>query len=100
MLQAPALIRTYVPIVVGALISFLATYNVNVDSTVQAGLVLGLTGLLQAAYYAVVSLLETRWPLAGLLLGSTARPSYEGRHRKAADPGSAAATSSSPEDRV
>jgi hypothetical protein len=100
MLQTPAYIRSFALIVVGALINFLTTYNVHLDSGTEQALALGLTGLLTGVYYFAVTLLESRWPLVGLLLGSTARPSYTGRHRKSVGSGSATATSSSPEDRV
>ncbi|MGW7100409.1 hypothetical protein [Streptomyces sp. NPDC054838] len=85
--------------IAGTILSFLATHNVKVDDSEGLLLAQGLTGAFAFAYYLVASLLQTRWPLAGLLLGSTARPIYEGKHRKASsDP--ATATSGSPEDRL
>ncbi len=75
-----SLIRTYVPIVVGALVSWLITLGIEVDSTTQAGLVTGLTGVVTAAYYTIVRLLETRIPWIGVLLGTTKVPSYEAKH--------------------
>jgi hypothetical protein len=96
----PALVRTVVPAIVGTALAFLASHNIHVSAEWQdyltAGLTMGLTGL----YYVFASLLQSRWPLAGLLLGSTARPTYTGRHRKTSTPDPATATSDpTPEDR-
>ncbi|MFD7835614.1 hypothetical protein [Streptomyces sp. NPDC059761] len=85
--------------IVGTVLSFLAAHDLQVDDSTELLLVQGLTGVFAFAYYIVASLLQTRWPLAGLLLGSTARPIYEGKHRKASLP-PATATSGTPEDRL
>jgi hypothetical protein len=70
----PSLIRTYVPIVIGALISWLITLGVEIDDSVQAGLVTALTGLLIAVYYTLIRLLEKKWPALSILLGSSQIP--------------------------
>ena len=70
----PSLIRTYVPIVVGALFAWFITLGVEIDDTLQSGLVTVLTGVLIAIYYTVVRLLEKRWPGLSVLLGSTEIP--------------------------
>lgn len=69
-------IRTYVPISVGALASFLATKGFNLDADSQAGLVVFLTGVCQAVYYAIARFLERKFPQLGLLLGSKKQPVY------------------------
>ncbi len=70
-------IRTIVPIAVGALVSWLALRGINLDEGQEAGLVIALTGLLQALYYFIARLLEQRFPQVGtLLLGSSAQPEY------------------------
>lgn len=69
-------IRTYVPIVVGSLISWLATRGLEIDPQTGNGLVVFLTGLLIAAYYGIVRLIERKFPQAGVLLGSTKKPEY------------------------
>lgn len=69
-------IRTYVPIAVGSLISFLATKGLDIDGQASQGLIVFLTGLLIAVYYGVVRLLERTWPQFGLLLGSAKKPEY------------------------
>jgi hypothetical protein len=90
-----------VPSIVGFVLAALASQNIHVSVEMQEYLTGGLTVLLGTAYYVVISLLQSRWPLAGLLLGSTARPTYTGRHRKpSASPDPTTATSdTTPEDR-
>ncbi|GAA1978554.1 hypothetical protein [Kitasatospora viridis] len=74
--QPQALIRTYVPVAVGSAVTALADIGVNVDSTSKAALITGLTGVVIAAYYTLVHLLESRWPAFSVLLGSTSQPTY------------------------
>jgi hypothetical protein len=100
-LTSPAVVRTVVPAIVGTILAFFASHNIHVSTQwedwLTAGLSMGLTGL----YYVLASLLQSRWPLAGLLLGSTARPTYTGRHRKTSaelDP-TTATSDLPPEDR-
>ena len=69
-------IRTYVPIAVGSLISWLATKGLDIDAQTGQGLIVFLTGILIAAYYGVVRLLERQWPQFDVLLGSTKKPEY------------------------
>lgn len=72
-----SLIRTYVPIVVGALASYLLTLGIELDANAQLGLVTALTALLQGLYYVVARSLE-KWvsPKFGLLLGVASKPKY------------------------
>lgn len=71
-------IRTYVPIAVGALISLLTSINIDVDAQTQTALIVALTGLIQAAYYALARLIEKKYPFIGrILLGSSKQPTYE-----------------------
>lgn len=71
-----SLIRTYVPIAVGAVVSWLATRGINLDSAAAAGLASFLTGILSAVYYLAVRLLEKKFPQLGWLLGSAKKPEY------------------------
>lgn len=71
-----SLIRTWVPIGVGSLISWLVTLGIELDAATESGLVVGLTGLIIAGYYTVVRLVEKRLPWVGVLLGSTKQPEY------------------------
>ena len=71
-------IRTWTPIAVGAVVSWLLTLGVELDTDTQTGLVIALTGLLQALYYTVVTLIAKKFPWAEALLGSTKAPEYKG----------------------
>jgi hypothetical protein len=73
---AISLIRTWVPIAVGAVIAWLATAGLELDIETQTALVIGLTGLIQGAYYALVRIIEKRFPQVGWLLGKAKTPNY------------------------
>ncbi len=70
------LIRTWVPIGVGAAISWLATAGLELDSETQAAAIIAATGAIQAAYYTAIRLLEAKYPAIGWLLGSAKAPNY------------------------
>ena len=74
-----SMIRTVVPVGVGAVLSWLAVRaGIVVDEQTKAGLLVAFTGLAVAVYYGVVRALELRWPWFGRLLGSKAAPTYPG----------------------
>lgn len=74
---ATSLIRTYVPIAVGAVASYLLTKGIEIDANAQLGLVTFLTALSQGVYYLIARLLEKSFPaIGGLLLGSSKKPEY------------------------
>lgn len=71
-------IRTYVPMAVGAVVAYLATLGLDLDANTQSGLIIALTGVLQALYYLVARVVERKWPqVGGLLLGSAKQPTYK-----------------------
>lgn len=71
-------IRTYVPIGVGAGLSWLAVkYGIGVSEDVSAQLAIGLTAVVVAVYYGLVRALEVRWPWFGKLLGKAKTPAYQ-----------------------
>lgn len=72
-----SLIRTYVPIGVGAVISYFATLGLEIDADTQLQLVLALTAVIQAAYYFIARKLEKKYPQLGFLLGTGAQPTYK-----------------------
>ncbi len=75
---AISLIRTWVPVGVGAVASWLLVhYSFHVDPKTQTGVTAFFTFVLTAAYYAVVRALEKKYPKFGVLLGHTAKPTYE-----------------------
>ncbi len=71
-----SLIRTWAPIIIGGLVSWLATIGIDLDPDTQAGLIVALTGVIQAAYYALARWLEQRFPWAGALLGARKEVTY------------------------
>ena len=70
-------IRTYVPVAVGALISWLVAHDIVLDEEAQTGLTIGLTGLVIGLYYLVARILERKWPIFGFLLGTKQQPVYQ-----------------------
>jgi hypothetical protein len=74
-----SLIRTVVPVGIGAVLAWLASrLGVVIDGEASAGLVAAVVAVAIAGYYALVRALETRWPFFGVLLGKPAAPVYEG----------------------
>lgn len=73
---APSLIRTYVPMVVGAVAAWLLSKGIVLDPNAANGLVLFLGGVLSGAYYLIARLLEHKFPQLGWLLGSAKKPQY------------------------
>ena len=69
-----SLIRTYVPLAVGVVVSWLARNNIVAIDGESAAAVF--TAAVVGLYYAAARLLEKRWPKAGWLLGAAKSPSY------------------------
>lgn len=74
MTQYPAFIRTYVPLLVSALVGWLASIGLNVSDDAQTALAVGIGGVAAAVYYALIRWAEKHWPWVGALLGSTKTP--------------------------
>ncbi len=81
-----SVIRTYAPIIVGGLLSWLAVHaSIVADEQTKAGLVIVLTGVLQGVYYLIARLLETyaspkfSFLMADARKGNTA-PVYPDKH--------------------
>lgn len=72
-----SLVRTYVPVAVGALAAWLLSLGVELNPEAQTGLTVFLTGLIIAAYYTLARLAERKWPSLGFLLGSSKQPVYD-----------------------
>jgi hypothetical protein len=78
-----SLIRTFVPVGVGALLAFLASKaGLVLDENSSAALTAGVTGLCVAGYYVVARVLEGLHPWFGVLLGSTRQPTYQAEHSR------------------
>ncbi|WP_460801466.1 hypothetical protein [Microbacterium sp. GXF6406] len=71
-----AAIRTFVPIAVGALVTWLATANIALDPSSEVAIASGLTALVTAVYWAAATWLARKFPWAGWLLGYPAQPEY------------------------
>lgn len=69
-------IRTYVPIIVGAVIGWLASLGIEVDEAAINGLTAFLSGLGAALYWTLVRIVERRFPRFGALLGAPGEPVY------------------------
>jgi uncharacterized membrane protein (DUF441 family) len=69
-------IRTYVPILVGAFVSWLALKGINLDSSTVLALGTALGGVVAALYYTIIRLLEKKFPQVGVLLGTAQQPTY------------------------
>lgn len=69
-------IRTYMPLVVGAVVTVLSKLGVILDHEAIEGLE-EFIGLLAAGiWWTAVRALERKWPRIGVLLGSTKKPIY------------------------
>ena len=70
-----SILRTLVPVAVGAVIGWLASAGITADPQLEAALGAALTAVGTAAYYVVARLLEVHVsPHFGWLLGSTQSP--------------------------
>ncbi|WP_025620137.1 hypothetical protein [Salinispora cortesiana] len=73
-----SVIRTAVPVAVGAMLAWLASKTgIVLDADSSATLTASAVALAIAVYYALARALETRWPWLGVLLGRRAKPVYE-----------------------
>jgi hypothetical protein len=74
---AANLIRTYVPVLVGAVASWLTARGIGVTPGISAGAVVAMTAVFTGAYYTIARVLEEKFPAAGrvlLLSGPAAAP--------------------------
>lgn len=66
--------RTFVPIVAGFLLAQAARIGLDIPADDLTGV---LEALVTGAYYAVLRIVELRYPQVGVLLGALAKPRYE-----------------------
>lgn len=72
-----SLIRTGVPILVGTIFGYITSLGwFDVSAEDQAKVTSLVVGAAIAVYYAGVRKLEQKWPIFGVLLGSTQQPEY------------------------
>jgi hypothetical protein len=65
---AANLIRTYVPIIVGAVASWLTARGIKVDPATETLAIAAMTSVFSGAYYTIVRVLEEKWPALGSVL--------------------------------
>lgn len=75
-----SLLRTYSPIVAGAIITFLVAHGFGIDASVTNPLADVLFAVSSAVYYAVVRLLESVHGGFGWLLLAARKPRYPKRN--------------------
>jgi hypothetical protein len=68
-----SLIRTIVPLIVGSVVAWLASQNIDVDA---GTLVPAVDAVVAGLYYAIVRGLEQKFPAAGWMLGHPGAPQY------------------------
>ena len=66
-------IRTFVPVIVGALVAWLQPLGIQIDTVAAASIA---TAVFTAVYYTAARLLEKHFPKAGWLLGAPRQPVY------------------------
>jgi len=72
-----AQIRTYVPLAVGGLVTWLLSLGVDLGAQAEVGLITFGTALITGLYYTAASAIQRKWPTAGrFLLGSKMEPTY------------------------
>lgn len=76
--QLASLVRTWVPIGVGFVLTLLGRkFGIVLDDASSASLTAGIAALVSAVFYGVVRILESRWKWVGWLLGLAVRPQYD-----------------------
>ncbi|MGH8878487.1 MAG: hypothetical protein ACRD0P_14275 [Stackebrandtia sp.] len=73
---ARSLIRTWVPIAVAALVTWLASIGVDLPAEQSAGLATAAVTIISGLYYTAARIGEKQWPWLGYLLGSKTPPTY------------------------
>lgn len=69
-------IRTYVPLVVAAIVGWLASLGITLDAGPKEFLASVLGFIAGLIWYVIVRSLERRWPSLGWLLGYPKQPTY------------------------
>lgn len=71
-----SVVRTVTPYIVGFIVAILAKQGITGSPEFVANITAIITFLVGSGYYAIVRWLETKYPKAGLLLGSAKKPVY------------------------
>lgn len=74
-----SIVRTFTPIIVGAVVGWFTTQGIALDDGFEAALVIVITSVTSGIYYIAVRLVETYVsPKFGWLLGLAKTPEYTG----------------------
>ena len=68
--------RTGVAAAFGSLFGWLASRGLDLDPEAQTAVIVAVTGACITAWQVLVSTLQRKWPIIGILLGSTRQPTY------------------------
>lgn len=71
---APSFIRTYIPIVVGYVVSFFTSLGVDLTDEQEKAFTTTLGALVAIVWYLVFRFLEQKWPKLGAFLGWAKTP--------------------------
>lgn len=82
-----SLVRTWVPIGIGAVISYLAAKGIVLGEDAADGAVTFVTAVCMGVYYAIVRYVELKAPQFGWLLGLAKTPGYAAGDPPAPSPG-------------
>lgn len=74
-----SVIRTFVPAVVGLILSGFTMAGVEIDPELEAQVTVLVDGLFIGAYYSLIRWLENKAPSFGWFLGLPSKPSYENK---------------------
>lgn len=70
-------IRTRVAAAIGAVIAWFAMRGIDIDPTAAAGVVLAVGSACTLVYQVLVTSLQAKWPILGILLGVPRSPVYD-----------------------
>jgi len=74
---AKAHIRTFTPIIVGYVVTWLASnWDILISDSTSTSITLAMITAITAGYYAGIRWLGTRWPIMERFLGASAQPTY------------------------
>jgi hypothetical protein len=71
-----SVIRTFVPVVVGLIISAVTLAGVEIDDELRGSLLILIDGVFVGLYYTLIRWLEGKFPAFGWFLGLPAEPHY------------------------
>lgn len=71
-----SVIRTVTPMLVGFVVTLLASFNIEGDAEFKANLFATMQLIVSGLYYVIVRWIESKYPKFGILLGVAKAPEY------------------------